>query len=78
MTCTFSPHLRTRLIVGFGNTVYVYDITRPSNPMKTICFGDATLGDIVAVACSPFSKTLVATACSGGTIGLIDFDKEKG
>ncbi|KAK7694029.1 hypothetical protein QCA50_003605 [Cerrena zonata] len=33
---------------------------------------------IVAIACSPFSKTLIAVACSGGSIGLVDLDKEKG
>jgi protein NEDD1 len=39
---------------------------------------DASTGDIVAVACSPFSKTLVAVASSSGSVGLVDLDKEKG
>lgn len=77
-TCTFSPHLRTRLVVGSAQTLYIYDTSRPSGPLKTIPMGDVTLGEIIAISCSPFSKTLVAAACSGGTVGLIDLDKEKG
>ncbi|KAF8868871.1 hypothetical protein BD779DRAFT_1807525, partial [Infundibulicybe gibba] len=39
---------------------------------------EATAGDIVSIACSPFSKSLVAVATSGGILGLVDLDKEKG
>lgn len=55
----------------------VYDTTRPSGPLKTIPMNDATTGDIVSVACSPFSKTLVAVASAGGSVGLVDLDKDK-
>lgn len=75
-TCVFSPHLRTRLIVAIGQTLYVYDTTKPSSPMKTISL--MASGDVVAVSCSPFSRTLVAAACSDGTLGLADLDKDKG
>ncbi|KAG6885299.1 hypothetical protein C0993_003460 [Termitomyces sp. T159_Od127] len=50
---------------------------RPSAPLKTITLNEAS-GDIVTVACSPFSKTLVAVATSSGYVGLIDLEKEKG
>ncbi|KAJ7905424.1 WD40-repeat-containing domain protein [Mycena olivaceomarginata] len=46
--------------------------------LGTIPMNDASTGDIVAVACSPFSKTLVAVASSSGSVGLVDLDKEKG
>lgn len=72
-TCAFHSHSRTRLLVAAGKQLMVFDTTRPSGPMKTII----TTGDIVAVACSPFSKTLVAVATSGGFVGLIDLEKEK-
>lgn len=77
-TCKFSPHLRTRLLVGSGHTLYIYDTSRPAGPLKTIPIRDVASGDIVAVSCSPFSKTLVAAACSSGAVGLVDLDKEKG
>ena len=78
-TCAFHPHSRTRLLVGFGTQLLVYDTTRPSGPVKSVPLDKdhKNPGSIVAVTCSPFSKTLVAVACSGGTIGLIDLEKEK-
>ena len=76
--CAFSPHFRTKLIVGSGQVLYVYDITRPSSPTKTIPLGSGANGDVVSLACSPYSKTLVAAACEGGTVHLIDLEKEKG
>jgi protein NEDD1 len=76
-TCAFHPHSRTRLLLGMKKQILVYDTTRPSGPVKAIPISDATSGDIVAVACSPFSKTLVAVATSGGNVGLVDLDKEK-
>lgn len=78
ITCAFHPHSRTRILLGQGKQILIYDTTRPSGPVKVIPMNDATSGDIVAVACSPFSKTLVAVATSGGNVGLIDLDKEKG
>jgi len=76
--CTFSPHFRTKLIVGSGQVLYVYDVTRPSSPVKTIPLGGSANGDVVSLACSPYSKTLVAVACEGGTVHLVDLEKEKG
>ncbi len=79
-TCAFHPHLRTRLLVGLGSQLLVYDTTRPSGPAKIIDIDKdkKNLGQVVAVTCSPFSKTLVAVACSGGTVALVDLEKEKG
>ncbi|KAL1732477.1 WD40-repeat-containing domain protein [Schizophyllum commune] len=76
--CVFHPHARTRLLLAIGRSLIIYDITKPSTPTKTITLSDAAGGDICAVACSPFSKTLVAVATTGGTVGLVDLDKEKG
>ncbi|KAJ7452492.1 WD40-repeat-containing domain protein [Mycena galericulata] len=76
-TCAFHPHSRTRLLLGVGKQLLIYDTTRPSGPLKTIPMNDATTGDIVSVACSPFSKTLVAVASASGNVGLVDLDKEK-
>ena len=70
----FHPHSRTRLLIGAGKQLLVYDTTRPSGPLKSITL---TEGNIIAVACSPFSKTLVAAATSTGAVGLIDLEKEK-
>ncbi|KAJ6596824.1 WD40-repeat-containing domain protein [Mycena vulgaris] len=76
-TCAFHPHSRTRLLLGVGKQLLVYDTTRPSGPLKAIPMHDASTGDIVSVACSPFSKTLVAVASASGNVGLVDLDKEK-
>ncbi|KAJ3850435.1 WD40-repeat-containing domain protein [Lentinula lateritia] len=77
-TCAFHSHARTRLLLGIGKKVVIYDINRPSGPAKVIPLSDTSFGDICAISCSPFSKTLVAVATTGGTLGLIDLDKEKG
>ena len=79
-TCAFHPHSRTRLLVGLGSQLLVYDTTRPSGPTKVVQIDkdQKNVGPIVGITCSPFSKTLVAVACSGGAIGLVDLEKEKG
>ncbi|KAI0333541.1 WD40 repeat-like protein [Cubamyces sp. BRFM 1775] len=79
-TCAFHPHSRTRLLVGISSQLLVYDTTRPSGPAKVVEVDKEKkgLGEITAISCSPFSKTLVAVACSGGTVALIDLEKEKG
>jgi len=77
-TCAFHLHSRTRILLGQRKQLLIYDTTRPSGPVKVIPMSDASSGDIVAVACSPFSKTLIAVATSGGNVGLVDLDKEKG
>lgn len=75
--CSFHPHTRTRLLLGIGKRLLIYDISRPSAPLKSVSLGSIS-GDVVAIACSPFSKTLVAVASSGGSLALVDLDKEKG
>lgn len=77
VTSVFHPHIRTRLLVAAGRQLMVCDTTRPSGPVKTIQMNDPMAGNISAVACSPFSKTLVAVATSSGFVGLIDLEKEK-
>lgn len=76
-TSAFHPHCRTRLLVAAGKQIMIYDTTRPSGPMRTITLTEAATGTIKAIACSPFSKTLIAAATSGGYVGLIDLEKEK-
>jgi len=76
-TSAFHPHVRTRLLVAAGKQLMIYDTTRPSGPMKTIVMNESATGDIAFVACSPFSKTLVAVATTTGFVGLVDLDKEK-
>jgi protein NEDD1 len=74
--CTFHVHSRVRLLLGIGHKLVIYDITRPSGPSRITSIGDGRAGDVVAVACSPYSKTLLAVACSGGYVALVDLDKE--
>ncbi|CAL1705658.1 unnamed protein product [Somion occarium] len=76
-TCTFHPHIRTRLLLAIDTQVAIYDTSRPSSHARIISV-DKAKGHIVAITCSPFSKSLIAVACSGGTVGLVDLDKEKG
>ncbi|CAK5277435.1 unnamed protein product, partial [Mycena citricolor] len=76
--CAFHPHTRTRLLVGAGKQLFVYETTRPSSPLKTISLNDASVDPLVSISCSPFSKTLVATASSNGCVSLVDLEKEKG
>jgi len=71
-TMTFHPHVRTRLLLSLGCDILVYDVDKPSAPVKPISIGR----DVVGIACSPFSKTLVAVA-STGNVGLVDLDKDK-
>lgn len=75
--CTFHPHTTTRLLLGVGKQVLVYDVSKPMSPSRAISLASKATGDIVAISCSPFSKTLAAIACSGGIVGLVDLDKEK-
>lgn len=75
--CAFHPHSRGRLFLGIGRQMAVYDTTRPSAPLKLALMPDGTSGEVVAIACSPFSKTLVAIATTGGDVGLLDLEKDK-
>jgi protein NEDD1 len=72
-TMTFHPHARSRLLLGLGSDILVYDVDKPSAPVKPITVGQ----DVVGIACSPFSKTLIAVA-STNSVGLVDLDKDKG
>ncbi|OJA19265.1 hypothetical protein AZE42_07096 [Rhizopogon vesiculosus] len=72
-TLMFHLHVRTRLLLGSGCDVLVYDVAKPSAPMKTISIGQ----DVMGIACSPFSKSLVAVA-STGSVNLVNLNKEKG
>lgn len=74
---TFHMHFRTRLLVSLARQILIYDTTRPSAPLKTIPLSESSAGDIVALSCSPFSKTLVAVATSLGFVVMIDLEKEK-
>lgn len=42
-----------------------------------IPMSEGTMGEIDFVACSPFSKTLVAFATTAGSVFLVDLEKEK-
>ncbi|KAF9449596.1 YVTN repeat-like/Quino protein amine dehydrogenase [Macrolepiota fuliginosa MF-IS2] len=75
--CVFHPYTRTRLLVGYEDQLFVYDTTRPSAPSKVIPLSENG-NHVSAIACSPFSKTLVAVAMTDGVVGLVDLDKEKG
>lgn len=75
--CVFHPHSKTRLLLGVGAQLLVYDAAKPGAPVKTVQL-DRKSGDAVAIACSPFSKTLVAVGGSAGVVNLVDLDKEKG
>jgi protein NEDD1 len=74
---TFHMHSRTRLLVSLARQILVYDTTRPSNPLKAIPLFDSSPGDIVALSCSPFSKTLSAIATSLGFVVMVDLEKDK-
>ncbi|KAF8447640.1 WD40-repeat-containing domain protein [Boletus edulis BED1] len=74
--CSFHQHSRTRLLLGVGRDLVVYDSMRPSSPLKTVRIPGG--GDIVGVAASPFSKTLVAVATTNGDVVLVDLDKGNG
>ncbi|KAL0067041.1 hypothetical protein AAF712_005825 [Marasmius tenuissimus] len=81
MAGAFHSHIRTRLLIGSGSQLLVYDTARPSGPTKTFALEGMGEGDVQMIACSPFSKTLVAVGLGGagaGTVGLVDLEKEKG
>ncbi|KAH0827105.1 hypothetical protein J3R83DRAFT_4791 [Lanmaoa asiatica] len=74
--CLFHQHSRTRLLLGVGRDIVIYDSMRPSSPLKTVHLPGG--GNIVGISASPFSKTLVAAATSNGDVALIDLDKDNG
>ncbi|GJE90794.1 WD40-repeat-containing domain protein [Phanerochaete sordida] len=74
--CTFHPHSKARLLVAVGALLLVYDIAKPGAPLKTVQL-DRKAGEVVAITCSPFSKSLVAVGCGAGVVHLVDLDKEK-
>ncbi|KAF5331009.1 hypothetical protein D9619_005244 [Psilocybe cf. subviscida] len=75
-TAMFHPHNRTRILVGAGKQLVIYDTARPSSPLKTITVTE--LDSVIAhVACSPFSKALAAVASATGSIALLDLERDK-
>ncbi|KZV88300.1 WD40 repeat-like protein [Exidia glandulosa HHB12029] len=74
---TFHPSRPTTLLVAISRQLVVYDVTKPTAPEKVVQIGGTAAGDIVALDCSPFSKSLLAVACAGGLVGIVDMDKEK-
>ncbi|KIP12290.1 hypothetical protein PHLGIDRAFT_21101 [Phlebiopsis gigantea 11061_1 CR5-6] len=75
--CAFHTHSKSKLLLAVGTQLLVYDVTKPTAPLRTIQL-DKKSGEAVAIACSPFSKTLVAVGCNSGVVNLVDLDKEKG
>ncbi|EKM55207.1 uncharacterized protein PHACADRAFT_208724 [Phanerochaete carnosa HHB-10118-sp] len=75
--CTFHPHSKSKLLVAVGSQLLVYDIAKPNAPAKTVQL-DRRSGEIAAITCSPFSRSLVAVGCNTGVVNLVDLDKEKG
>lgn len=75
--CTFHTHSKAKLLLVVGTQLLVYDAARPSAPVRIVQL-DKKSGEAVAIACSPFSKTLIAVGCDSGTVNLVDLDKEKG
>lgn len=75
--CVFHIHSKSKLLLAIGTQLLVYDTTKPTAPLRTIQL-DKKSGEAVAIACSPFSKTLVAVGCNSGVVNLVDLDKEKG
>lgn len=73
----FHPHSPTKLLLGVGKKLLVYDTAKPSSPSKSIS-SISIKGDLLSISCSPFSKTLIAVACSDETVRLMDLEKEKG
>ena len=76
--CAFHHHSRTRLFCCTSRIVHVFDVSKPSAPVKTVVLSSKVTGDIVAATCSPFSKSLAAVATSDGSVCLIDLESEKG
>jgi protein NEDD1 len=73
-TCEFHPHFRTRLLIGIGRQLVLYDTSRPSGPIRTYSTEEV---ETEMISCSPFSKTLVAVANKRGNVALIDLEKER-
>ncbi|KAH8117122.1 WD40-repeat-containing domain protein [Phellopilus nigrolimitatus] len=80
--CAFHPHSRTRLFVGYGHHLLIYDTNSPTAPVKSITLVSSSavkiMGEIIAISSSPFSKTLAVVGCSSGLVCMIDLEKEKG
>ncbi|KAI5122200.1 hypothetical protein M0805_002689 [Coniferiporia weirii] len=80
--CAFHIHSRFRIFVGYGHYLLIYDTSNPSAPAKSVALASSsvpeTAGDIVAISCSPFSKSLIVVGCASGLVYMIDLEKEKG
>ncbi|GJJ12410.1 hypothetical protein Clacol_006652 [Clathrus columnatus] len=82
LTCAFHSHTRTRLLVGCGKILVIFDVTRPSSPIKVIKLQEKDINIpsnsyIIAIASSPFSKPLLAVAFNSGVVALVDLDKDR-
>lgn len=73
----FHPARPTTLFVAILRQLVVYDVSKPAAPTKVVQIAGSAAGDIVDIDCSPFSKSLLAVACAGGVVGIVDLDKEK-
>lgn len=72
--CAFHQHARSRVLLGIGRQLAVYETLRPSSPAKVMATGES---DISFISCSPFSKTLVAVCSTTGVLTLVDLEREK-
>lgn len=75
--CTFHLHSQTRLLLGAERQILIFDGSKPHGPTKSIELRGCS-GNIIAVASSPFSKSLIAVATSAGNVILVDLDKHSG
>lgn len=73
----FHAHSPTQLLLALGPRLLVYDTVQPARPAKVFLLNKLE-GKLVSIACSPFSKTLIAVASSTGKIWLVDIAKDSG
>ncbi|KLO14878.1 hypothetical protein SCHPADRAFT_927543 [Schizopora paradoxa] len=80
---SFHSH-SSRLLLISGRYLSAYDVSdlaesEPLDPTLRIPLGSSTsVKEVIGIACSPFSATLVAVACKGGAVFLVDLEREKG
>lgn len=76
VACAFHVHQPNRALIAVGHKLLGYDVGSPSEPSWSITLARAS-GNIVGIACSPYSKSLVAVATAGGAVSVINADKGK-
>ncbi|KAF8917372.1 hypothetical protein CPB85DRAFT_1285663 [Mucidula mucida] len=74
----FHRHSRTRLLIGIGKQLVIFDTARPSSPLKTIMVGSASSGDIVPSPVAHSARRSLPWQCPQDMWDWLTWKRKKG